>query len=152
MSNIAKFNTIISAAKNAAREERRINACLKVSGSIYRTEQAIGNINKTIAEIEKDVAIVNFEFSEINSAHPSYADFKKRNEETNKEAEEAIAEYKKEIENLNKTIEEYKQKQQDIVDGKILMDYEAIMSRAQELISERVGNDFKAGNYDEVVA
>lgn len=144
MSNIETYNTIVTAAKDAARNERRTAYFLKLSGEIYRKEQVIEEINKGINETKKSLAIVNFEFSEINAAHPSYADFKKDNEELNKCYTSRVTKAEEAIKEVEKEIAEIVTKQQDTVDGKVKMDYDAILSRASELLSLRTESEFKS--------
>lgn len=144
MPTIETYNTIVTAAKDAARNERRTAYFLKLSGEIYRKEQVVEEVTKGIDEAKKSLAVINFEFSEINTAHPSYADFKKENEELNKCYESRITKANEAIKEVEKEIAEIVTKQKDTVDGKVKMDYDAILSRASELLSLRTESEFKS--------
>lgn len=147
-----KFNSVISAAKNAAREERRLAYFLKLSGRIYRTEQNLEEVVKEIASYAKSIAVLNFEFAAVSAEHPNYAEKKECVEKHVKDLEETIKHLNSTKESIEKEIADIKTTQQETVDGKVKMDYDMIMARANELITLRVVEDFKAGNYDEALA
>lgn len=139
-----EYTTITGAAKEAARKERRLNYFLKLSGEIYRTEQERDEVKEAVKRHEKDVAIRNFEFAEVSVDHPAYAEKKECVEKRNKDNEESIKHLNEKIAELDKVIAELVQKQQDTVDGKVKMDYDAILERAQELIELNTETEFKA--------
>lgn len=137
-----EFTTIVSAAKEAARKERRLNHFLKLSSEIYRAEQEKERINKDIKEIELDIATETFEFESIDQSHPRYEDKKACHNENIAIWNKQVETLKKGIESYDKIIDDLVQKQHDTVDGKVKMDYDAILERAVELIRLNTNNKF----------
>ena len=147
------YTQVTQAAKTAAREERRLKYFLKLSAEIYRLEQDIDRAVGYIKEENKRKAVREFEFG-LNSPkeHPDYENRKKYHDESQKYSDKAIENLNKEIERHNKSIADIKADQDKVVSGETKMDYEAILSRADALISQAVERGFIDGEYDKEVA
>lgn len=138
-----KFNKIISAAKKAALNERREAFFLKLSAQIYRKEQEIETIEADIKDVKHNLAVINFNFGQVNNGHPNYEAITEDNKVDNKHHNEVITKLEKDIESVKTGIAEIVKKQEDTVNGVIKMDYDLIIERANQLLAIRTEEDFK---------
>lgn len=145
MSQFDNYTSITNAAKKAALNERRLNHFLKLSSEIYRTEQEKEGVLKDLKAYETRIAVLNFEFAEINEAHPLYETFKENHKNAVKSNEEGIKQLTSVVEQIDKDITEIIKKQQDTIDGTTKMDYDAILVRAKELIARHTETKFDEG-------
>lgn len=143
------YAVVTSAAKTAAREERRLKYFLTLSSEIYRTEQQIDEVKKSIDHETKRKAVREFEFNlSTPKEHPDYDNRKKSFDTIQEGSDKAIENLKKEIERYGKEIDDVKKEQDKVVSGETKMDYDAIVERARELITEAVEKGFCEGEYD----
>ena len=147
------YTQVTQAAKTAAREERRLKYFLKLSAEIYRLEQDIEGTEKSIAHENKRKAVKEFEFNLMTpKEHPDYESRKKDHDTSQKSTDEIVASMQKGIERDQKKIADIKADQDKVVSGETKMDYEAILGRADALISQAVEKGFLDGEYDKKVA
>lgn len=145
----AKYTIVTQAAKTAAREERRLKYFLTLSAEIYRREQDIKHIEELIETENKRKAVRKFEFN-LNTPkeHPDFENKKKSLENDLKRCDDAIKNLNDEKAFHEKEIAATRENQDKVVSGETKMDYDAIIARARELISQAVEKGFLSGEYD----
>lgn len=143
------YEVTTQAAKRAAREERRLKYFLKLSADIYRIEQDIKGTEELITHENKYKTIREFEFNLMTpKEHPDYENRKKNHDECQKRSDEAVTNLQKEVERYQKAIADIKADQDKVVSGETKMDYDAILDRAKELVTQAVEKGFVSGEYN----
>lgn len=143
------YEVTTQAAKRAAREERRLKHFLKLSADIYRLEQDTKGVEGLIENETKRKAVREFEFNLMTpKEHPDYENRKKNHDDCQKRSDDAVTNLQKEIERYQKEIADIKANQDKVVSGETKMDYDAILDRAKELVTQAVEKGFMTGEYD----
>ena len=144
------YATVTSAAKTAAREERRLKHFLTLSATIYNLEQTIKNTEKTIEKLSKTRKVMVFEFNLYTPTdHPDHENRLKNHESDLKTTvDERIECLTKDITHYSDEIKKVQDEQNKVVSGETKMNYEDILSRARDLIAMAVEKGFCEGEYD----